>query len=198
MKTTSWLVTLTLLLIAKSLPAASSLSLSQSQCERLRETRLQMGLLGLNVANAQTTRTPEGGPFLPFRIRSCKNGTCDVERDHLPIFKYLPGHPDANAEGFVSFPNINLSSEQELFGAAANRLRILAAHGACDVKLLGNGKSILLMYQIQDGPPDLAVREDILTFTENDQITAWQRVSAGGTVVANFQFQPRDSVISER
>ena len=104
----------------------SSLSVSASGMSAQR-TRAE--LLVENLANAETTRTPEGGPYrrkdavftrtdvsseFASEFESQLNGagqgvavdrvTVD-ERD--PERRYAPGHPDADADGYVKFPRIN-------------------------------------------------------------------------------------------
>jgi flagellar basal-body rod protein FlgC len=82
-----------------------------------------------NLANSETTRTPEGGPYRrqdavfqsapqisPFsavfqtEMTSGVNGVevADIIQDPSEGEKrYQPGHPDADAEGFVAYPNVN-------------------------------------------------------------------------------------------
>jgi len=97
-----------------------------------------------NMANAQTTRTPEGGAYrrqlvifraqrmrqFPFLLASLGNGgmshvaTRGVRVDQVvadpaaPLVRYEPGHPDADARGYVSYPAINPVEEMtDLLGA---------------------------------------------------------------------------------
>ena len=91
--------------------------------------RMRAGLLVENLANAETTRTPEGGPYRRkdavftsqpadspfasvFRAELGALGTGVavaevVEDTRPPERRYLPGHPDADADGYVAFPNVN-------------------------------------------------------------------------------------------
>ena len=91
--------------------------------------RSRAELLVENLANSETTRTPDGGPYRrkdavfssapqnsPFsavfqtEIGSGATGVevSDVIEDaREPQKRYLPGHPDADAEGYVAFPNVN-------------------------------------------------------------------------------------------
>jgi|SRR5579871_1879035 len=91
--------------------------------------RARAELLAENLANAETTRTPEGGPYRrkdavfssapqssPFsavfqsEMESQVNGVQVsevVEDTSEPSKRYMPGHPDADADGYVAFPNIN-------------------------------------------------------------------------------------------
>ncbi len=81
-----------------------------------------------NMANAETTRTPQGGPYqrqlVVFRaqrirqfgmqladFRSASNAGVRVDQvvadDRPPVRRYQPGHPDADAQGFVAYPAID-------------------------------------------------------------------------------------------
>ncbi len=83
-----------------------------------------------NMANAETTRTPEGGPYrrkdvvfstaqqsspfsAVFQNELAEGVRVDqtVQDDQPPEMRYLPGHPDANAEGYVAFPRMNPAEE---------------------------------------------------------------------------------------
>lgn len=86
-----------------------------------------------NMANAETTRTPEGGPYqrklVVFRsqeqsrfprlltagLRQSDARGVKVERvvsdTSPPEMRFEPASPDANAEGFVAYPNINPVNE---------------------------------------------------------------------------------------
>ena len=95
-----------------------------------------------NLANAETTRTPEGGPYrrknvmfaawrpfgMPFGVQLASmvdfsargvEVTAVVADSTPPIRRFEPGHPDADAEGYVSMPAIDPIEEQvNLMGAA--------------------------------------------------------------------------------
>jgi len=92
-----------------------------------------------NMANAETTRTPEGGPYqrqlVVFRARRLPRfpmllagseswAARGVRVDQVmadprpPIERYQPGHPDADAKGFVAYPAIDPVEETaDLLGA---------------------------------------------------------------------------------
>jgi flagellar basal-body rod protein FlgC len=103
--------------------------------------RTRAELLVENLANAETTRTPEGGPYRrkdavftssaqtsPFaavfqtEMASGVNGVevADVVEDtREPDKRYVPGHPDADKEGYVAFPRINPAEDMvDLLGAS--------------------------------------------------------------------------------
>lgn len=97
----------------------------------LKAQRTRLGTIGTNIANIETTRTPEGGPFrkreVVFESRSKgfadhlaasqRRGASGVEvaqirLDNRPAkMVYNPGHPDANAQGQVAMPNVELMEE---------------------------------------------------------------------------------------
>ena len=93
--------------------------------------RLRLDVIANNIANAQTTRTAEGGPYRRKDVifTTQNNGTfgqapVTQRGDRLPLAGgvkvaaivtdnqpgntvYDPTHPDADAQGFVSYPNVN-------------------------------------------------------------------------------------------
>jgi len=102
--------------------------------------RTRAELLVENLANSETTRTPEGGPYRrkdaiftssaqtsPFgavfqtEMGAGVNGVevSDVVEDtREPDKRYMPGHPDADKDGYVAFPRINPAEDMvDLQGA---------------------------------------------------------------------------------
>jgi flagellar basal-body rod protein FlgC len=96
----------------------------------MRAQRMRMEVIATNLANIHTTRTEDGGPFVkkevvfkqtdvsekPFRtVLSEKiDGVVvdDVQESDKPFEKvHDPGHPDADGEGYVTLPNVNLMEE---------------------------------------------------------------------------------------
>ena len=99
--------------------------------------RLWMDTISGNLANVNTTRTPDGGPYVRrvpvFQERlleavgaqdnRIKKGwfgmysssgvrVADIGTDPTPPrLAYQPDHPDANADGYVAFPNVNVVRE---------------------------------------------------------------------------------------
>ena len=101
--------------------------------------RQRAELLVENMANAETTRTPEGGPYRrkdvvfasapavsPFASAfETALGPEGVEVAGVvadaspPERRYLPGHPDADKDGYVAFPRIQPAEDMvDLMGAA--------------------------------------------------------------------------------
>ena len=102
--------------------------------------RARAELLTENLANSETTRTPEGGPYrrkdAVFEAASVSSPfssifgaelesaggvqVSDIVTDERPpVQRYLPGHPDADANGYVAYPNVNPAEDMvDLMGAA--------------------------------------------------------------------------------
>jgi flagellar basal-body rod protein FlgC len=116
----------------------SSLSVSGSG---MSAQRARAELLVENLANAETTRTPEGGPYrrkdaifeedptvssfsseLSSAIGSSASGVAVSQvmvDDSAPELRYMPGHPDADKNGYVAFPKINPAEDMvDLLGAS--------------------------------------------------------------------------------
>ena len=113
----------------------------QISASGLTAQRVRMNILASNLANANTTKTPEGGPFRRKDVYfqnvglsqlgsrqslDGPNGAFESELDRQlqgvqvsqvvrdtrdPRLVYDPSHPDANEDGYVAMPNINVITE---------------------------------------------------------------------------------------
>jgi len=103
----------------------------QVSASALSAQRTRLNVISSNLANVGTTRTPEGGPYRKQDVvfRSSENvfdrqlqgamqaGVKGVEvaeiRPNDRSFRtiYQPGHPDADANGMLVLPNINVMEE---------------------------------------------------------------------------------------
>ena len=114
--------------------------------------RARAELLVENLANAETTRTPDGGPYrrkdVVFESASVEspfssvfdaqvnasNGVAvsDIITDTSdPERRYMPGHPDADQDGYVAFPKMNPAEDMvDLMGSARTYEANVAAIGA--------------------------------------------------------------------
>jgi flagellar basal-body rod protein FlgC len=131
-----------------SLFSALSVSASGMAAQRTRAE-----LLVQNLANSETTRTAEGGPykrkdavfssapqaseFSALFQSELSNPATGVEVSDVvedtrePDKRYIPGHPDADAEGYVAFPRINPAEDMvDLVGAARGYEGNIAAMAA--------------------------------------------------------------------
>lgn len=96
--------------------------------------RLRLDVISSNLANANTTETVEGGPYRRRNVIFAAHGmqsdfadtlaslaeenarqgvaVTDVVEDQTPPrLVFDPGHPDANPEGYVAYPNVNPIAE---------------------------------------------------------------------------------------
>jgi len=131
-----------------SLFSAIAISASGMDAQRTRAE-----LITENMANADTTRTPEGGPY---RRKDAIFSTAPtgqsfsqamsefsgdpaqgvsvsriVVDDSDPERRYLPGHPDADPDGYVAFPKINPAEEMvDLMSASRSYQANVAAISA--------------------------------------------------------------------
>jgi flagellar basal-body rod protein FlgC len=96
--------------------------------------RTRINVVSANIANAQTTHTKDGGPykkqnvvFEEMLMQSSKTNNSQnidaaknaplplsgvgvksvLDSKDEPMMKFEPGHPDANKDGYVAYPNIN-------------------------------------------------------------------------------------------
>lgn len=82
-------------------------------CKDLNVLYQKKSLIDSNIANINTTRTAEGGPYKRLIATQCKDGFCQVQADAtFPLLKYEPKSPDADKHGYVAYPNINLDQEK--------------------------------------------------------------------------------------
>lgn len=131
----------------------------------LQAQKLKMDLSSANLANAQTTRGPDGRPYskvfpifesVPTDFQNTLNKELGVELQEVKLtgfqqdttpFKrvYDPGHPDADDTGFVSLPNVNLVEEMAdmLLASRAYEANVTAFNSTKQMalKLLDVGKS---------------------------------------------------------
>ncbi len=88
--------------------------------------RLWLDTISSNLANINTTRTKAGGPYkrrVPVFAEMLDNTiggyhdiggvrVLDITEDQgAPRMVYQPDHPDANDDGYVAYPNVNLVRE---------------------------------------------------------------------------------------
>ena len=105
----------------------------QTSSSGLSAQRVRMNVISSNLANANTTRTPEGGPYkrkdVLFAAQSPGASFKSMLQSHMssalsqvkvagvvedkrpPEMKFDPSHPDADENGFVAMPNIKVIEE---------------------------------------------------------------------------------------
>jgi len=109
----------------------------------LRAERVRAEVVASNMANAETTRTEDGGPYRRHHVVFAADSSQSfgsmlgsqmtsvggvpsggvsvagvIEDQSAPLQRFDPGHPDAGADGYVSYPDINPLTEMvDLMGA---------------------------------------------------------------------------------
>ncbi len=102
----------------------------QSTATALEAERIRMEVISQNIANANTSRGPDGKPYqrqeVVFEallnrqltgVSALDAGSKGVMVSRItkdsapPRLVYNPGHPDANPQGMVAMPNINVHEE---------------------------------------------------------------------------------------
>ncbi|SNB47064.1 flagellar basal body rod protein FlgC [Geobacter sp. DSM 9736] len=121
--------------------------------------RTRMNLISSNLANANSTKTAEGGPYKrkdvvfsaspvaePFSDalrRANRKGPAGVEVVQItedknpPRMQYDPSHPDADARGYVALPNVNVIEEMAdmISATRAYEANVTAAQAAKNMAL---------------------------------------------------------------
>ncbi len=106
------------------------LSVLDISASGLTAERVKMGVIASNIANAQVTETSNGGPYKRKEVEfaTVLNKSLIGGRNHKmmlngvkikgitesklpPNMVHMPGHPQANKEGFVSMPNVSIAKE---------------------------------------------------------------------------------------
>ena len=109
----------------------SMLSVFDISGSGLSAERIRMNVIANNIANANATETPEGGPYRREQVefssvlnKTMKSGSVSglerlggvkvqrVVKSTEPFNQvYIPGHPKADAKGFVNMPNVSVMME---------------------------------------------------------------------------------------
>ncbi|MEZ4755116.1 MAG: flagellar basal body rod protein FlgC [Bdellovibrionota bacterium] len=112
----------------------------------LSAARMRVNTVASNIANAETTRTEEGGPYKRKdvvqvavtqqsnfsstldRMTLAKPEVAGVVEDQAPgRMVYKPGHPDANEQGYVAYPNINIVDSMTNMMSATRQYQAMAS-----------------------------------------------------------------------
>ena len=123
----------------------------QVSASALTAERLRMDVTAENLANAESSRGADGGPYRRkdvvftsesqtspfssvFQAQMDANGVAAsdvIEDTREPDRRYLPGHPDADKNGYVAFPKINPAEDMvDLMGASRGYQANVAAMSA--------------------------------------------------------------------
>lgn len=132
----------------------------QTSATALTAERTRMNLISSNLANANTTRTPEGGPYkrkdavftaTPLEPNGFGRSLDRAAREQVrqvtvteiredkspPRLQFDPSHPDADPQGYVAMPNVNVVEEMaDMINATrAYEANVMAAQAAKNMAL---------------------------------------------------------------
>jgi flagellar basal-body rod protein FlgC len=129
--------------------------------------RQRAEVVAANMANAETTSTPEGGPYKrrevvfassgnqPFRMMLADYNHFGaravpavrvqqvVDDPTAPLMRYEPGHPDANKDGYVAYPAINPTQEMVDLMGAVRSYQLNASAVAASKQMIEQSISLL-------------------------------------------------------
>lgn len=129
--------------------------------------RQRAEVVAANLANAETTSTPEGGPYrrkevvftssghAPFRMMLADYNAHGanaapgvrvqrvVEDSTEPVLRYEPGHPDADKDGYVAYPAINPTQEMVDLLSAMRSYQLNAAAVTATKQMIEQSISLL-------------------------------------------------------
>lgn len=123
----------------------------------LRAERARLDTIAQNIANVETTRTGDRGPYrrrqvvlAGTQIARGDGGPCTgvrvvgMQLDPTPLTRvYNPGHPDADAAGYVLMPNVDLPTEMADMILAARAYEANAAALRSGREMIRHALSIL-------------------------------------------------------
>lgn len=129
--------------------------------------RQRAEVVAANMANAETTRTPEGGPYKRKEVVFASSGnqpfrTMLADYHHFgaraipavrvqqvvddptpPQRRYDPGHPDADKDGYVAYPAINPTQEMVDLMGAMRSYQLNASAVAATKQMIEQSMSLL-------------------------------------------------------
>ena len=122
--------------------------------------RVRMNIIAMNMANVNTTRTEDGGPYtrkitiheaVPFKdqlVNAAANRVVAQEENGVNVMEitdsedpyrmvFDPGHPDADEDGYVTYPNVNTVTEMVnmMTAVRAYEANVTAINAAKDMAL---------------------------------------------------------------
>ena len=140
----------------------SALEVSGSAMEAERQ---RAEVVAANMANAETTHTPKGGPYNRKEVVFASSGNSAfqlllagfhrltgrpavrisrvVNDPAPPVMRYRPGNPDADKSGYVAYPNINPVEEMVDLMGAVRSYQLNAAAVSATKQLIQGAMDIL-------------------------------------------------------
>ncbi len=122
----------------------------ESLFKRLNVLAFKKNLIQMNILNVNTTRTIDGGAYKPLVVELCSDGFCKSRSVENPILKYDPKHPDANTEGYVAYPNIDLDLEKLKLEKVRETIDLVLKKSSVNIEYFvsSEGKEYLKKYKM--------------------------------------------------
>ena len=169
---------ITLFILLTSLTSFANSS-GNMDCKNIEKYQLALSIHASNWSNAITTRTPNGGSY-KYKEILCKE-SCSVIENKKSFMKFEPGHPDANKEGYVEYPDISKDKERAAISTYAKALQALSHH--CLNKMIFVDSSDSFAAEYKSG----FVKSDIFNFDSKSMLVSWVRENAdGASQILNF------------
>lgn len=161
-------------------------------CSDLRRAALNMSAHTSNLLNRMTTRTPEGGPYKRIEVvcKAAGGSFCDLQKVEDVRTELNPKHPDADSNGYVKLPVINVGNESAGLNAAASEIKAIASQGVCNTRAIEQGLLTIVKYD-----PDFEVMMDTMTFGQDGRISRWSRTTREGKT-QNLTFKDDGTPVS--
>jgi flagellar basal-body rod protein FlgC len=144
-------------------------------CSDMRQTQLSLSIHAANLANAISTRTPEGGAYKRKEIRRTESGNLEIISIEDSKLVYEPSHPDANKDGYVAYPNIIRATELAGIGGAAQKLKLMARARVCNMSILDSRLSSVIKYGA-----DTEIDSDTFIWAREGKLHSWTRELKSG------------------
>lgn len=157
-------------------------------CADIQKAATKLQIFADNIANKDTTRTVEGGPYKRVDV-TCRELFCETSAQ--ADFKLVknPQHPDANGAGYVQLPNIDLASQYASLTSAAAEVRLLGENKTCGASALGNASMAMIKY----GGASL-IQQDTFAYSTDGHLTSWTRILKDGTT-KSYAFAQDGSIV---
>jgi hypothetical protein len=162
-------------------------------CSRIDFLNASIDAHAFNFLNAKTTRTLDGRPLDRVIVQEDAEGAIRINRVHTSKQVYTSGHPDQDINGYVNYPNINVTAEVNAFALRVSELRMLLAGNTCGIQFKDLGSAVLIAY-----PKSSRLKSDLFNFTADDIVISWVRESQGGSsTMVNFDSKSLEPVASQ-
>ncbi len=148
-------------------------------CLDLYVASLGVAIHTFNIENSDVCRTPDGGPYKRIEIVRSQTDFRLVPHSDFKMI-YEPGHPDANSDGMVTYPNIDSEKEKIAATAAAHDLRLLASNHVCGTSLEQDGDTAFIHYDQSLSFRVPEIESDTLVFNDQGNLKLWSRRSHSG------------------